>query len=558
MSGDDFERMVDTPARPKVHRLRLAGAKRTTEPPAAIDPTEPGKANGISPTADNRPSLLVRPGDLPKTAAELRDHFAGAGVFFDRGTLPVQLIYPTNGELPMAKSMTISSVVCEAHRIARPQKLAKNGLVDVTLPDRVARRYLDGLVGRWDLKPLRGVCTSPILAPDGSIRIADGYDSESCLWCHGVDGVQVVENPSDEDARAALKIVRNAFRTFPFADSTLLRSEVGLELVDLDEPPQHDEGAFLVGLMTAICRPSLGLAPGLLLNAQDTSGAGSGKGLLVRAICSVAFGFKPRAFPPGKDRDELDKRLTAELIEAAPAIFIDNVNATVLNLDTLAASLTESPCRVRPLGVSRMVEINSSCFVALTGNGLQLSEDLARRFICCRLDARCEDPESRTFPPGFLEQIATRRAELLGALLTIWRWGRRQDVAGNLMPGKALGSYETWSRWCRDPLLALGGQDPVERIKITKMFDPKRIAIAELYTSWDDRHGQTPLRAADLCEEVQAMLVPGNRTRQSVVAELNKRVGTRAAGFVLLRTEEVGKWSAAKNQLAKTDSSRSG
>src|SRR5215470_12697716 len=55
----------------------------------------------------------------------------------------------------------------------------------------------------------------------------------------------------------------------------------------------------------------------------------------------------------------------------------------------------------------------------------------------------------------------------------------------------ALGSYETWSRWCRDPLLALGGQDPVERIKITKMFDSKRIAIAELYTSWDDRHGQT-------------------------------------------------------------------
>ena len=60
----------------------------------------------------------------------------------------------------------------------------------------------------------------------------------------------------------------------------------------------------------------------------------------------------------------------------------------------------------------------------------------------------------------------------------------------------------------------------------------------------------------DLCEE--AMLVPGNRTRQSVVAELNKRVGTRAAGFVLLRTEEIGKWSAAKYQLAKTDNSRSG
>jgi putative DNA primase/helicase len=524
MAGDDFERIVDAPARPKVRRLRLAGGKRagTASPP--VDPTQLGKANGISAIADDRPSLLVRWGDLPKTALELRDYFAGAGVFFDRGTLPVQLIYPATGELPMAKPMTISSVVIEAHRIVRPQKLTNDGLVDVTLPDRVARLYLEGLVSKWNLMPLKGVCTSPILGPDGGIRIANGYDAASRLWCHGVDGVRVVDHPSEEEALAALHTLREAFRTFPFADSTLLRSEDGLEVVDLDEPPQHDESAFLVGMMTAVCRPSLELAPGLLLYAADTSGAGSGKGLLARAICSVAFGFKPRAFPPGKDRDELDKRLTAELIEAAPAIFIDNVNATVLRLDTLAAALTESPCRVRPLGISRMVEINSSCFVVLTGNGLQLSEDLARRFICCRLDARCEDPESRTFPPGFLEQIAACRAELLGALLTIWRWGRRQDAVGNLMRGKALGSYETWSRWCRDPLLALGCQDPVERIKITKMFDPKRIAIAEPYTSWNDRHGQTPMRAADLCEEVQAMLVPGNRTRQSVVSELTKRV----------------------------------
>jgi hypothetical protein len=94
---------------------------------------------------------------------------------------------------------------------------------------------------------------------------------------------------------------------------------------------------------------------------------------------------------------------------------LDNVNATTLKSDTLAASLTENPCRVR--GVSRLVPINSRAFVALTGNGLQVSEDLARRFIFCRLDARCEDPESRPFEPGFLEQLAARRGELLGAVL---------------------------------------------------------------------------------------------------------------------------------------------
>jgi hypothetical protein len=106
----------------------------------------------------------------------------------------------------------------------------------------------------------------------------------------------------------------------------------------------------------------------------------------------------------------------------------------------------------------------------------------------------------------------------------------------------------------RDPLLALGCRDPVERVKITKMYDPKRMLTTELFNSWNDRHGEAPITAAELCEEVQAMLVPGLRTRQAVVAELNKRVGTRAAGFVLARDDRDGKWSAARFQLIRTNS----
>ena len=70
MTGDDFDRIVDAPARPKVRGLRLAGGNRagTAATPPPVDPPEPDKANGISPTADDRPSLLVRSGDLPKLA----------------------------------------------------------------------------------------------------------------------------------------------------------------------------------------------------------------------------------------------------------------------------------------------------------------------------------------------------------------------------------------------------------------------------------------------------------------------------------------------------------
>src|SRR5205814_970087 len=109
--------------------------------------------------------------------------------------------------------------------------------------------------------------------------------------------------------------------------------------------------------------------------------------------------------------------------------------------DTLASVLTERPAEVRVLGYSKMLVLNSAAFVVLTGNGLRVTEDLARRFIIVNLDARMENPEARPFAPGFLDGIMRRRIELLEAALTILRFGRMN--AGQLARGgKPLGSFE--------------------------------------------------------------------------------------------------------------------
>ena len=347
--------------------------------------------------------------------------------------------------------LTKYNVVMETHRLCQPMKVKSDGEhVPQTLPDRVAQMYLD-MSGEWDLPPLAGVSTAPLLSEDGSVRTADGYDPVTTLWCCNIPALTLPSRPSRADAEAALGILRQAFQTFPFGDSPRRwDASLGVEIIDITQPPGQDESAFLVALLTAVCRPSLWLAPGILITAPAVSGAGSGKGLLVRAICTIAFGIRPRAFTTGGEGKELDKRLAAELIEAQPALFLDNANGIALRSDTLASVLTERPARVRLLGQTRMVLLNSTAFVAITGNGLTVSEDLARRFIRCELDARCEDPETRAFPAGFLEQIERRRAELLTAALTIWRWGRQNASA--LTRGKPLGSFETWAEWCRDPL----------------------------------------------------------------------------------------------------------
>jgi hypothetical protein len=194
-----------------------------------------------------------------------------------------------------------------------------------------------------------------------------------------------------------------------------------------------------------------------------------------------------------------------------------------------------------------MVPLNSTAFVAVTGNGLTVTEDLARRFILCELDARCEDPELRAFPAGFLNQIEQRRAELLAAVLTVWRWGR-QNATG-LTRGKPLGSFEQWAEWCRDPLLALGCRDPVERIEALKANDPRRQRIADMFRTWWELHGATPIRANQLSDPVKAIADPQGRGRQYIATFLSGLAGTHAAGFVLIRQEPAGKWTAATYTL---------
>ena len=496
-----------------------------------------------------KPELIVYSGDLPATAEALRDLLATSGKLFDRG-LPVRVIRPADGSLPSAVRLTKHNVVIEAHRLCQPVKVDEDGeYIPITLPDRVAQMYLD-MCGEWDLPPLTGVSTSPLLSPDGSVRMADGYDPATGLWCCGVPSLRLPARPSRAEAEAALALLRQTFRTFPFADAPRrLDLSLSVEVVDLACLPGQDESAFLNALLTAVCRASLWLAPGLLLTAPAVSGAGTGKGLLARAICTIAFGIRPRAFTMGSDRQELDKRLAAELIEAQPALFLDNVNGIALRSDTLASVLTERPARVRLLGQTRMVPLNSTAFISITGNGLTVTEDLARRFIPCQLDARCEDPELRQFGSGFLDEIERRRAELLVAGLTIWRWGRQN--APMLPRGKSLGSFETWAEWCRDPLFALGCRDPVERIQVLKANDPRRQRIAELFQVWWEHHGATPVKANQLAEPVKAVADPQGRGRQYLATFIAGLAGTHAGGFVLSRQESAGKWTAATYALTE-------
>jgi hypothetical protein len=117
----------------------------------------------------------------------------------------------------------------------------------------------------------------------------------------------------------------------------------------------------------------------------------------------------------------------------------------------LASALTENPATARVMGHSKNVRLNVWAFICITGNAVEVAENMARRIIKAGLNAQMENPEQRKFKPGFLDDILAAGVELLSAALTIWRWG----CQNKLKDGMPLGSYEKWCQWCRDPLVTL-------------------------------------------------------------------------------------------------------
>jgi hypothetical protein len=502
--------------------------------------------------ATQKPRLLIEPSSPDRTLAALRDILARAPIY-ERGS-PVRVVRDQTVGGMVAQEITPDGLVLLAHQMCRPHewKMKNGDLVDtdVRLPHYLARMYL-GWRGEWRLSLLNGIATSPLLHEDGSIHSHEGYDAESEMWCEALPGIAdlVPARPTRHEAVAAVSRIRETFKTFPFADADMVDNPCGYGVVvDTSKPPGRDESSFLVSLLTAVCRPSLYLAPGVLLRAPAISGAGAGKGLLARCTCMIAFGRQPHAVTAGANAEELEKRIAAELIGGGPVLFLDNLNNTAFKSDLLASAITERPARVRILGRSQMVPLNVSAFVVLTGNALSVSEDLARRFVVVELDARTEDPEARRFTTDILVEVRRRRTELLVDLLTIWRWGTSAD----LPEGLPLGSFDQWCRWVRDPLMALGCQDPVARVSEAKERDGRRQALVEAFTIWWEKHGDRPVAVRQLDEAVIHALDPQGRNRQFLAARLEKLAGTRMAGFVLTRQASPGKWGAATYALKKT------
>jgi hypothetical protein len=508
-----------------------------------------GRHRAAQHSESSLPRLRVDSANPHETVSAMKEVLAGGGALFDRGG-PVRLDHDIKTGETSARLLDAKGLIVATHLVSRPFAMKDGVEIDVGLPAQISSMYLS--YHDWGLPPLSGITTAPLLSDDGSIRIARGYDAETGLFCEGIVDIagRVPERPTKEQAKNALKALRLRFRTLPFADA-IVRNEGGVSVVDPDESIGDDESGYLSQLLGAVCRPSLRLAPGLAVLGAPMSGSGAGKGLAVRAILEVAYGRQPGSIAQTTTREELDKQFSSALIEAAPSVLLDNFNDTTLTSSVLASALTECPSKVRVFQKLQLATLNALAFIAVTGNGLSLSMDIVRRFIRVELDARVEDPESRNFTSNLLMDLARDRTHALVEILTIWRWGRQAGAA--LKKGKPFGTYEEWSAWVRDPLVALGCKDSVRRIGETKTHDPARQRVARAFSAWWHLRGSELVTAADINPEILDEFDPPKRSRQYIAIMLAKLAGTRVGGFALEQKPTSGRWSADGYRLSRTD-----
>ena len=211
-------------------------------------------------------------------------------------------------------------------RFLRYDKRAQQ-LVAIDAPDKVAETYL-ARTGEWKLRSLIGIITTPFLRADGSLCDKAGYDRASGLLLKLDCAFPAIpDRPTKENALAALFYLEGFLATFPFCT-------------------EADKAVALSGILTALDRPTMMTAP---LHAYTAPAAGTGKSSAVDATAIIATGSEMPVISQGKDEEELEKRLSGELIEGAPLISIDNCTHS-LGGSFLNQCLTQPMVKARRLG----------------------------------------------------------------------------------------------------------------------------------------------------------------------------------------------------------------
>jgi len=254
----------------------------------------------------------------------------------------------------------------------------------------------------------------------------------------------------------------------------------------------------LSGLITPVVRGAHATAP---LHAFRANAPGSGKSYLVDCASAISSGRPCPVAAAGSDEAETEKRLTGLLLAGFPIASLDNVNGE-LGGDLLCQAIERPFIRLRPLGRSDIMEVESRATLFATGNGLRVRGDMVRRTLVGDLDAQMERPELRPFKGNPVATVMAKRGLYVSACLIIVRAYILAGRPGVLPP---IASFADWSDTVRSALVWLGCADPAASMETAREDDPELAELREVVTVWQAAlrvgEGFTVKDLADAAEE---------------------------------------------------------
>lgn len=438
--------------------------------------TEPdAKRPRILVCVDNTHEIVVRAEAALMDASDLDPLYQRGSqlVRILRTDAPVELRKGTElpAHLPVIQNVE-PSYLCKSlfERAAEFYRINKEGdEVPAACPPAVVTTYQQS-AGHWNLRKLRAIVQAPCLRADGTVLQETGYDEASQLVFDpaGVDFPQIADEPSRDDAIAAIEVLLEPVKYFPFRCP-------------------WDQSVWLAALLTPFVRPSLSSAPMILFNAPV---AGSGKGKLASLVAIVASGTSPATMTYVDNTDEQRKRILALLMQGTPIVNIDNIDEPMRGA-ALCSVLTESVYDDRLLGVSKIVRVPTTTTWLGTGNNIVIVGDLVRRALFCQLDPEVERPDELEFPFDPVAMARANRPRLVAAALTVLRAhvfaGRPQ---GGISP---FGSFEQWSEIVRASLVWAGYEDPVLGRQAVREADTQVEQFRGFARLWHAMFGEKPM-----------------------------------------------------------------
>lgn len=376
-----------------------------------------------------------------------------------------------------------------------------------------------------------GVVDSPTLRPDGSVLCAPGFDQSTGLLYLPVAGSWDGFAPWSGSVESAYGAILDLLSDFCFDGA---RSKV----------------AALSFLLTVAGRAAIeGPVP---LFCFDASMAGTGKGLLLSALSSMA-GVALDMTPWLKQEEEREKRIVGALEFGRGGVFAFDEVSGALGSEALRMVTTSDTFSGRILGKTGKVSWSTRAMTwAAVGNNLTPGRDMARRMVLIRQTAETGAPESRVGfrYPALLETVAGRRSSLLAAAMHIvGEHIRSGSTAGCGLPGTS--SYYAWSRVVRGALIASGLVDPLEglaqELRGESLYEAGENALIEYLGQ--EMGGQEFLakdlvvRAGtdiELMEHLTVVCYRGEVKSVEVGKTLNRLRGRISGGFKLVRRSGQG------------------